>query len=86
MDTKEFLEQVQKRRSAMIASINEFTDNNSIGKPPKVEYQFWITGFCQMIAYLIDTEFDHDETILSQSIDTINAYYKDSKDFKEGLF
>lgn len=85
MDEKFVFEEVGKRRSAIVKGMNEFGEARTVKLERPAEYVLWLTSLCQLIAYVIDKEFDHDEDMLDFSLDTIKDYFQLSKKNKEEI-
>ena len=80
---KEVHRMIEKRRNAIVNKMNAFIKEENPKHGNEGEYVLWMSAYCQIIAYLIDNVFNHDEQKLKDMITLLSAYYLESKKKKE---
>lgn len=82
LNDKQISRQIEKRRSSIVSKMNAFIaqENPRHGSP--AEYVLWITAYCQIISYLIDKIYDHDDKKLEDVISILRLYHQESKEMK----
>jgi len=79
LSDKQVHREIEKRRSAIVNKMNAFIAEEKPKHGSEGEYVLWMSAYCQIIAYLIDKVYNHDEQKLKDMITLLTAYYLESK-------